>query len=57
LLANSTQLKNTAVNKNKTTTVITNANNSNFGAKDSQAKIEGLMGQKLTGPKISTIKK
>lgn len=54
------------VTKNKTTTVGTNLNSStNAGQKTNQipsisggkTPLDSLMGQKLTGPKISTVKR
>jgi hypothetical protein len=71
MLINSTQLKNNPVmNKNKTTVMAnnlntsSNINSSNNGVQKTQvsstvgkAGLESIMGQKLMGPKISTIKR
>lgn len=57
-MANSTQNKHQLINKNKTTTVITNGNNTlNGGQKSKEIGLDGLLGQKFIGPKISTIKR
>lgn len=65
-MANSTQNKHQLINKNKTTTVITNGNNTLnggqkskeiFGNMGGKTGLDGLLGQKFIGPKISTIKR
>lgn len=58
------QNKNSMMSKNKTSNLITNAhvNNTNIGHKNkeyptNEPAFANLMGQKLAGPKIATIKR
>ena len=73
MLANSTQIKNAVMSKNKTTmlagslnTSSTNNNNLNSSSNVQKTQVsstvgkaglDSIMGQKLVGPKISTVKR
>lgn len=73
MLANSTQIKNAVMSKNKTTTLAgslntSSTNNNNLNSSSNvqktqvsstvgKAGLDSIMGQKLVGPKISTVKR